>query len=59
MLLKVLSEILERLLSKPLALKIPCGFKKGYGAQHCLLIIFKTWKEGTSNKAFEALLTGL
>ena len=37
-----------------------CGFRKGYGAQHCLLMMLETWKEATdNNKAFGALLTDL
>ena len=33
---------------------------KGYGAQHCLLMMLETWKEATdNNKAFGALLTDL
>ena len=36
------------------------GFKKGYSAQHCLLMVLETWKEGAgNNKAFGALLTDL
>ena len=52
---KQLSEFFERILSK-----FQCGFRKVYGAQHCLLMMLETWKEATDNKkAFEALLTDL
>ena len=52
---KQLSEFFESILSK-----FQCGFRKGYGAQHCLLMMLETWKEATdNNKAFGALLTDL
>ena len=52
---KRLSECFESILSK-----FRCGFKNGYGAQHCLLMMLETWKEATdNNKAFGALLTDL
>ena len=35
-------------------------FWKGYGAQHCLLMLLETWKVATdNNKAFGALSTDL
>ena len=41
-------------------LKFQCGFRKGYGFQHFLLMILETWKEASkNNKAFRALLTDL
>ena len=52
---KQLSEFFESILSK-----FQCGFRKGYGAQHCLLMILDIWKEATdNNRAFGALLTDL
>ena len=52
---KQLSELFESMLSK-----CQCGFRKGYGAQHCLLMMLETWKEAAdNNKAFGALLTDL
>ena len=61
------SKIFERLLSRKLLeffdttlSKFQCGFRKGYGTQHCLLLILEIWKEATNNnKAFTALLTDL
>ena len=40
-------------------MKFQCGFRKGYGAQYCLLMMLEIWKEATDNKAFGALLTDL
>ena len=55
MISKQLSEFFKSILSK-----FQCGFKKGYGAQHCFLMMLETWKEATdNNKAFGALLTDL
>ena len=52
---KQLSEFFESILSK-----FQCGFRKGYGAQHCLLMMLDTWKEATdNNRAFGTLLTDL
>ena len=40
--------------------KFQCGFRKGYGAQNCILVMLETWKEVTdNNKIFGALLTDL
>ena len=40
--------------------RFQCGFRKGYGTQHCLLLMLEIWKGATdSNKAFVALLTDL
>ena len=65
--LPILSKLFERLVSKQLSEfsesilpNIQCVFRKGYGAQHCLLMMLETWKEATdNNKAFGALLTDL
>ena len=65
--LPILSKLFERLISKQLSeffesilSKFQCGFRKGYGAQHCLLMMFEIWKEATDkNKVFGALLTDL
>ena len=65
--LPILSKLFERLISKQLLeffesklSKFQCGFRKVYGAQHCLLMILETWKEATdNNKAFGALVTDL
>ena len=38
--------------------KFQCGFRNGYGTQHCFLLILEIWKGATdNNKAFCALLT--
>ena len=63
----VYSKIFERLLSRQLLeffdnilSKFQCGFRKGYGTQHCLLLMLEIWKEATdNNKAFGALLNDL
>ena len=65
--LPILSKLLEQLIRKQLeefsesiSSNFQCGFRKGYGAQHCLLMMLETWKEATdNNKAFGALLTDL
>ena len=50
-----LSEIFDNILSK-----FECGFRKGYGTQHCLLLMLEIWKGVTdNNKALGALLTDL
>ena len=65
--LPILYKLFERLINKQLSeffesilLKGQCGFKKGYGAQHCLLMMVETWKEAADYiKAFGTLLTDL
>ena len=55
MISKQLSDFFENILPK-----FQCGFRKGYGAHHCLLMMLETWKQATdNNKAFGALLTDL
>ena len=50
-----LSEFFDNILSK-----FECGFRKGYGSQHCLLLMLEIWKGATdNNKALSALLTDL
>ena len=40
--------------------KYPCGFRKGFSAQHCLVSMLEQWKSATDNKkSFGALLLGL
>ena len=54
------SKIFEMLLSRQLLeffdnilSKFRCGFRKGYGTQHCLLLMLGIWKGATdNNKAF-------
>ena len=61
------SRIFERLPSRQLLeffdnilSKFQCGFRKGYGTQHCLLLMLEIWKGPTdNNQAFGALLTDL
>ena len=63
--LPVFSKIFERLLSRQLSeffdnmlSKFQCGFRKGYGTQHCLLLMLEIRKGATdNNKAFGTLLT--
>ena len=41
-------------------LKFQCRFRKGFGAQHCLLLMIDRWKKAVdSNKDFGAILTDL
>ena len=61
------SKIFERLFSRQLLeyfdnilSEFQCGFRKGYGTQHRLLLMLEIWKGATENdKAFRALLTDL
>ena len=40
--------------------KYQCGFRKGHGTQHCLLLILEKWKKALDNKEiFGALLIDL
>ena len=40
--------------------KYQCGFRKGYSAQHCLLVMIEKWKRIVDNGGvFGALLTDL
>ena len=40
--------------------KFQCGFCKGFGAQHCLLLMIDKWKKTVdSNEVFGAILTDL
>ena len=63
--LPVFSKIFERLLSTQLSeffdnilSKFQCGFRKGYGTQHCLLLMLEIRKGATDNNiAFDTLLT--
>ena len=65
--LSVISKIFEKLLCKqitmfiaPLLSKFQCGFRKGYGAQDCLLAMLEHWKSAVDKgKVFGALLTDL
>ena len=50
--LPAFSKMFERLLSRQLLdffdyilSKFQCGFRKGYGTQHCLLLMLEIWKE--------------
>ena len=50
-----MSEYLEFFLSK-----YPCGLKKGYNDQHCLLSMLEKWKSTIDNrKMFSEFLTDL
>ena len=40
--------------------KFQCGFRKGFGAKHYLLLMIDRWKKAVdSNKVFGAILTDL
>ena len=50
-----MSEFFDNIFSK-----YQCGFRKGYSAQHCLLVMIEEWKKVVDNGgAFGALLTDL
>ena len=65
--LLIFSKIFERLLTRQLSeffdniqSKCQCGFRNGYGTQHCLLLMLEIRNKTTdNNKAFGALLTDL
>ena len=65
--LPVSSKMFEKLLCKqitifidPLLSKYQCGFKKGFSAQHCLLVMLEKSKNAVDKgKVFDALLTNL
>ena len=41
-------------------LKYQCGFRKGYSAQHCLIVMLEKWRTALDNNGtFGALLTDL
>ena len=62
-----MSKLFKQLISKQILeffesilLKFQGSFRKGYGTQHCILVMLETWKEATdNNKTFGALLTDL
>ena len=65
--LPIISKLFEKLLCKQLSsffdnifLKFQCGFRKGFNAQHCHLLMIDKWKKAVdSNKVFGAVLTDL
>ena len=65
--LPIISKVFEKLICRQLSndfnntfSKFQCGFRKGFNAQHCLLLMIDKWKKAVDNsKAFGALLTDL
>ena len=65
--LSIISKIYGRIMFKqiseyfgPILSKFQCGFRQGFSAQHCLLVMLQKWKWGVDNKKnFDALLTDL
>ena len=65
--LPIISKIFEKLICRQLSnhfnnifSKFQCGFRKGFNAQNCLLLMIDKWKKAVdNNKAFGALLTDL
>ena len=65
--LPVIAKVFEKLISKQLSnhfenilSKFQCGFRKGFGTQHGLLLMIEKWKNAVDNKkVFGALLTDL
>ena len=65
--LPIISKIFEKLICRQLSnhfdnifSKFQCGFRKGFSAQHCLLLMIDKWKKVVdNNKDFGAILTDL
>ena len=65
--LPIISKIFEKLICRQLSnhfdnifSKFQCGFRKGFSAQHCLLLMIGKWKKAVdNNKVFGAILTDL
>ena len=65
--LSIISKIYGRIMFKqiseyfgPILSKFQCGFRQGFSAQHCLLVMLQKWKWGVDNKKkFGDLLTDL
>ena len=65
--LPIISKIFEKLICRQLSnhfdnifSKFQCGFRKGFSAQHCLLLMIDKWKKAVdNNKVFGAILTDL
>ena len=65
--LPLISKIFEKLICSQLSnhfdnilSKFQCGFRRGYGPQHCLLLMIDQWKKAVdNNKIFGAVLTDL
>ena len=64
--LPFVSKIFERIICKELTTffdnilsKYQCGFRKGIGTKHCILLILEKWKKALDNEVFGALLTDL
>ena len=64
--LPIISKIFEKLICRQLSnhfdifSKFQCGFRKGFSAQHCLLLMIGKWKKTVDNKkVFGAILTDL
>ena len=65
--LPVLSKVFEKCLYKQISSyfddifsKYQCGFRKGFGAQHCLIAIIEKWRDSMDkSKFFGAILTDL
>ena len=57
--LPIISKIFEKLICRQLSnhfdnifSKFQCGFRKGFSAQHCLLLMIEKWKKAVDNKKF-------
>ena len=37
--------------------KLQCGFRKGFSAQHCLIVLIEKWKRAMDQKKYAGLLT--
>ena len=65
--LPLISKIFEKLICSQLSnnfdnilSKFQCGFRRGYGPQHCFLLMIDKWKKAVdNNKIFGAVLTDL
>ena len=65
--LPIISKIFEKLICRQLSnhfdnifSKFQCSFRKGFSAQHCLLLMIDKWKKAVrNNKFFGVILTDL
>ena len=63
-LLPVISKVYEKVLYgqineyfEPILSPLQCGFRKGHGAQHCLLVLVEKWRRALDKKQSAGLLT--
>ena len=62
--LPVISKVYEKVLYgqineyfEPILSPLQCGFRKGHGVQHCLLVLVEKWRRALDKKQSAGLLT--